>query len=109
MLVAAFEVNIRRIREVLVLPQNGPVTHAGLEPYIHDVRTLLQIRRAAFRTLHVAKQLADTPLEPNVDAFPRDALAKFQDQFAVQQRLAAAAPLPQRERDAPPALPGDHP
>src|ERR1043166_4338059 len=109
MLVAAFEIHIRGVSERLVLPQYGAMAYAGLKPHVHDVGALREVRRTARGTLDVAKQFAHAALEPNVDAFLRHVLAELEDQFAVQQRLAAIAALQERQRNAPRALPRDDP
>ena len=106
MLVRAFEIDVGRPGEVLVLArlQAEGVGRAGIEPDIDDVLDLLEL----VRIVVVAEEARRRRLEPGIGAFAAEGVDDALHHLRIAQQLAALLVDEDRDRHAPGALARDH-
>ena len=105
MLVAAFEVQVRRPRQLRTERQHGLMARARVEPHVQDVALAHERRRAARGTRQpVRQELLDRPLVPRVRAVLLEHRGRALDQRRGEQGFATRRAVDRRDGDPPRAL-----
>src|SRR5580704_1938005 len=106
-LIAAFQIHVRRPRQMVRLSKHGQVTRAGIEPDIENVSLFAKRRPAAFRALRARSgQLLCALRIPDVGGLLADQSDDAIEDLAVGQRLSAALAIEHDDGHAPRALTG---
>ncbi len=110
MLVAPFEIDVRRPRQLGTHRKHRLVARPGIEPDVEDVHLALERRAAAGRARQaVGDEFFRRPLVPRVGAVLLEDRGRLVDERRRDDRLAALHAVDRRDRHAPHALTRDAP
>ena len=109
-LIAAFQVHVRRPRQVRPSGQHGLMARSRIEPHIENVPLALEFSAAARRTGQpLWKELLDRAFVPGVSAIRVEDTRRLLDERRRENRLTALLAVHGGYRNTPGALPRDAP
>ena len=109
-LIAAFEIDVGRPRQVGTDREHGLVARSGIEPDVEDVHLALEARAAAGRARQTLRdEFLGRPLVPGIGAVGVEDARGLLDERRRRDRLAAFRAIDGRDRHTPRTLARDAP